>query len=233
MPLCLILRNRLKYALTRKEVQMITMRRHVEIDGKIRTDVNYPCGLMDVIRFDKTNESFRLLFDVKGRFTLHLLKDEESGYKLCRVQKIGKAKKASIGTNPFVNGQAGAIPYVVTHDGRTIRYPDPDVRVNDTIKFDLESGKITEFIKFDVGNLAMITRGANAGRIGVIHNIERHPGGFDIVHLRDAKGHPFATRLGNVFCVGQGKSAWISLPRGRGIRKTIEEERDARQKKKE
>lgn len=43
------------------------------------------------------------------------------------------------------------IPHLVTHDARTIRYPDPLIKVNDTIQIDLESGKITEFIKFDTG----------------------------------------------------------------------------------
>jgi small subunit ribosomal protein S4e len=29
-------------------------------------------------------------------------------------------------------------------------------------------GKITDFIKFDTGNLCMVTEGANLGRIGVV-----------------------------------------------------------------
>jgi len=78
-PLSLILRNRLKYALTRREVIMIVMRRLVEVDGKIRTDINYPAGFMDVITIEKTDERFRLLYDVKGRFVLHRLSKEESG----------------------------------------------------------------------------------------------------------------------------------------------------------
>ena len=43
------------------------------------------------------------------------------------------------------------IPHLVTHDARTIRYPDPLIKVNDTIQIDLETGKITDFIKFDTG----------------------------------------------------------------------------------
>merc|ERR1712127_338978 len=130
-----------------------------------------------------------------------------AGYKLCRINKV------------FIS--ANKIPVAVTHDGRTIRYPDPDVRVNDTVKFDIASGKIVDFAKFDVGNKAMITRGANSGRVGVISTIERHPGGFDIVHLQDAKGQAFATRLNNVFVLGEGTNSWITIPRGRGIRKSI------------
>ncbi len=37
LPLLLILRNRLKYALTGKESKMICMEKHVAVDGKIRT----------------------------------------------------------------------------------------------------------------------------------------------------------------------------------------------------
>jgi len=53
LPLMVFLRNRLKYALTGKEVQSILMQRLVKIDGKIRTDIKYPTGFMDVISIEK------------------------------------------------------------------------------------------------------------------------------------------------------------------------------------
>ena len=40
-----------------------------------------------------------------------------------------------------------------THDGRTIRYPDPLVKVNDTVRVDIATSKISDFIKFDSGKL--------------------------------------------------------------------------------
>ncbi|KIY91886.1 40S ribosomal protein S4-C [Monoraphidium neglectum] len=60
LPLLLVLRNRLKYALTGKEVKSILMQRLVKVDGKVRTDTTYPAGFMDVIDIDKTDEHFRL-----------------------------------------------------------------------------------------------------------------------------------------------------------------------------
>lgn len=39
---------------------------------------------------------------------------------------------------------------------------------------DLETGKIKDFIKFDLGNLAMVTGGHNNGRVGTIVHKERH-----------------------------------------------------------
>lgn len=41
----------------------------------------------------------------------------------------------------------------MTHDARTIRYPDPLIKVNDTVRIDLDTSKITDFIKFDSGML--------------------------------------------------------------------------------
>jgi len=227
LPLTIALRNRLKYALTRREVLMIVMRRLVEVDGKVRTDLNFPAGLMDVVRIQKTNEAFRVLYDVKGRFVLHELNKDpkEASMKLARVTNVSKAKKATIGHNPFQPGQPGTIPFLVTHDGRTIRYPDPLIKKNDTVALDLKTGKITGHLKFDVGNLAMVTKGANVGRIGVIQSKEKHPGSFDIVHLKDKKGVPFATRLANVFVIGDAEKSWITLPKAKGQKSTILEER--------
>ena len=40
--------------------------------------------------------------------------------------------------------------------------------------------------QFDSGNLCMITGGHNLGRVGVIASRDRHPGSFDIVHIKDS-----------------------------------------------
>ena len=40
------LRNRLKYALTYDEVKKIVQQRLIKVDGKVRTDMNFPAGFM-------------------------------------------------------------------------------------------------------------------------------------------------------------------------------------------
>jgi len=217
LPLCLFLRNRLKLALTYTETTKILAQGLIKVDGQVRTDRKYPAGFMDVISIDKTNEYFRLIYDVKGRFAIHRITKEEAAYKLCRVQKVYTGPKG--------------VPLIVTHDGRTIRYPDPNIKVNDTIQYDIHTGKIRDFIKFDQGNIALITGGHNLGRVGIVTHRERHPGSFDIVHLRDANGHAFATRLANVFILGKGNKPWVSLTKDRGVKLTIAEERDRRLQK--
>ena len=71
----------------------------------------------------------------------------------------------------------------------------------------------------------------NAGRVGTIGHIEKHPGSFDIVQVKDASGNVFATRMQNIFVVGEKKSQ-VSLPKGKGIKLSIHEERAKLQQKK-
>jgi len=214
LPLIIFLRNRLKYALTYQEAIKICAQRLIKVDNKVRTDFLFPSGFMDVITIEKTNEFFRLIYDVKGRFSVHRITKEEAKYKLCKVKKVLVGPKG--------------VPMIVTHDGRTIRYPDPHVKVNDTIRLDLATNKIEEYIKFDSGNLVMVTGGHNLGRVGVITSRERHPGSFDIVHIKDAANQTFATRLSYVFLIGKGNKPWVSLPTERGVKKSITEEREKR-----
>merc|ERR1719392_499997 len=214
MPLAIFLRNRLKYALTAKEVETILKQRLIKIDGKVRTDPKFPAGFMDVVQIDKTGENFRLIFDIKGRYIIHRITNQEAKYKLCRVREVKTGPKN--------------VPYLYTSDGRTIRYPDPIVKMNDSIRLDIASNKIMDSIKFEAGNLCMVTGGRNTGRVGSIMHREKHPGSFDIVHVKDAQGHTFATRIGYVFIIGKGSKAYISLPKGKGVKLSIAEERDKR-----
>lgn len=55
------------------------------------------------------------------------------------------------------------------------------------------------------------------GRVGVITHRERHDGGFNIVHIKDAIDNSFATRESNVFIIGKEKP-WVSLPKGKGVK---------------
>lgn len=198
----------------------ITNQRVIKVDNKVRTDPTFPTGFMDVVSIERSGEHFRVLYDVKGRFVVHRITPEEASYKLLKVKKVQLGAKG--------------VPQIVTHDGRTLRYPDPLVRVNDSVKLDLESNKMVDFIKFDIGAQVMVTGGRNMGRAGTVLARERHLGGFDIVHVRDAAGRDFSTRLNNVFVIGTGVGKpWISLPKGGGVKLTITEERDQKRKQRE
>jgi len=191
----------------------------IKVDGKVRTDARFPAGFMDVIQIEKTNENFRLMYNTKGRFIVQRITPAEAKYKLCKV----RGKKSAV----------RGVPMIYTTDGRAIRYPDPAISINDTVKIDIATGKIKSHVKFDIGNLAITTGGRNLGRVGIVLSLERHPGSYDIVHIKDAAGNTFATRLVNVFIIGRGTRSLVSLPKDKGVKKTIIEERDERIRKKE
>ena len=96
LPLIIFLRNRLKYALTGDEVKKIGMQHFIKIDGKVRTDITYPAGFMDVIGIDKTGENFCLIYDPKGRFAIYHITPGVAKYKLCKERYLWGQKESLI-----------------------------------------------------------------------------------------------------------------------------------------
>jgi len=211
LPLIVVIRNKLKFAVSYREALMILMQRLITVDAKVRTDLKYPVGFMDVIQVNATNESFRILYNVRGRFQLHRIDDNESSFKLLKV------KRAQLGP--------GGIPFIATHDGRTIRYPHPNIKVNDVVKLNLETGKIEDHIPFTAGNVVMVTGGHSLGRVGILKDIEKHDGAPNVVHIEDLAHRTFTTLISNVFTIGHGAKPLISLPVGGGVKLSVLEQK--------
>jgi small subunit ribosomal protein S4e len=222
IPLNVLLRNKLKLALTAREAKLIILAKdgNIAVDGKVRKDYKYPVGFMDVITLVKTKTNYRLLYDVKGRFGLVKISPSEAEFKLCRVKRRAMGPKG--------------IPYIVTHDGRTLRFPHPEIKQNDSVKLNLTTNEISAFYKFEVGCKVMITGGNNIGRTGTISRLEKHPGSYEIVHIKDENGLEFSTRLSNVFVIGT-KSSEIALLKRHNYLSIIQEreQRNERRPKKE
>lgn len=165
---------------------------------------------MDVLDIPKLSTSYRVLYNEKGRFVFVKLKKKEASFKLCRVQK------KAIGPNK--------VCYFVTHDGRTLRYINPDVEMNDTLKLNLKDNTVEEVFKMKVDNVVYVMNGNNRGRVGVVKHISKFAGNHDLVTIKDVKGHTFTTRVSYIMAIGTGTKPVISLPREAGLRKTILEE---------
>lgn len=216
IPLNVLLQQRLGYALNRQEARKIVKDKEglVKIDGKSRRDPRFPLGNMDVVSIEKANQHYRILLDIKGRFQAHKINENESKFKLCKVVRkaINKNK----------------IPNIGTHDGRTVRYPHPDISIGDSVKIDLATGAVQSVVKLTNGATVMLIGGNNIGRIGVLQSVERHPGSFDTANIVDSKDNKFSTRMTNVFVIGDGKTPSISIPKGEGLKLSLIEERQAR-----
>lgn len=210
LPLVLIVRNKLKLALDGREAAQVCVRKNVKVDGVVRSDPRFPAGFMDVVQLEKAEVNVRVLFDEKGRFNLVRITPEEAKFKLCKVtsKKLGEKK----------------VPTINTHDGRTFRYPDPNIKIGDSVKLDLATGKVTQHYKLEPGALCFVYKGRNTGRIGTFIAREKHLGSFDIATMRDASGAVFAVRLGAVFVIGSGETAAVALPKGKGVKVSIIDE---------
>ncbi|CUG87640.1 40S ribosomal protein S4, putative [Bodo saltans] len=213
LPLMIIIRNRLKYALNAREADMILRQNLVKVDGRARADRKYPTGFQDVVEIPKTGDRFRVLYDVKGRFALVKVSEAEAATKLMKVTNIYTA--------------TGRVPVAVTHDGHRIRFPDPRVAIGDSIVFNLAANKPSDILKLRTGKIVMLTGGANRGRVGELVSVENHPGSFDIARLKDKAGNEFATRLSNIFVIGQ---TWanisVTLPKQQGLKLNFIQERE-------
>ena len=217
IPLQVVLRDKLNIALTGREAQIILHQKEglIKVDKKIRRNHKYPVGFMDVIEIPKMKANYRVLYDAKARFTFVKINDAEAKFKLCKIEK------KALGPNK--------ITYLVTHDGRTLRLADKDIQIGDTVKLNLEKNQVEDFIPMAVGNLAFVSDGNNRGRVGLIDHINKFDNNFDLVTIKDSKGHSFTTRTSFIAAIGRGSKPLITLPKGNGISMSIMEEAKLRE----
>lgn len=210
IPLSLLLTDKLGYARTGKEVGHILKEKMIVINGRVRKDARFPVGLFDVLSIPKTNEHYRILYNVAGRFILHPISAEEAKFKLTVVRKTMIGKKN--------------IPVVYTLDGGSFRFCDQDIKSGDTVKIDIESGRIVDFIHLEVGHLALIKKGKNMGCVGIITHIEQK--GFNelVIKLKDQSNRVFATRRKNLVIIGKDGNSCIDLPADKGVKLSVLEE---------
>jgi small subunit ribosomal protein S4e len=193
IPLNYLLRHKLRLALNGTEAKLIVKSKegNISINCRVRTDPKFPVGIMDIVTINKTGTNYRVNFDVKGRWRLVKISKEDAKYKLCKVTRRSMGPKR--------------IPFITTADGRTIRYPNPHIKEHDSVKINIETGEIISYYKYKIGAPVLIVGGNNIGRVGVIEKIEKHPGSYEIVYIKDKEDKVFSTRLTNIFITGDQK----------------------------
>lgn len=207
IPVSLLLTDKLGYARTGKEVSHILKEKMVLINGRPRKDERFPVGLFDVLSIPKSGENFRILYNVAGRFILHPISAEEAKFKISVVRKRAIGKKN--------------IPVVYTLDGGSYQFCDQEIIPGDSVKVDLESGRITEFLHLEVGHVALTRRGKNMGCVGVITNIEQKGLNEFVVTLKDKNGRVFATQKKNLILIGKDENLWVDLPEDKGVKLSV------------
>lgn len=207
IPLGIIIRDLLGYAETMREAKKILAQGKVLVDWRVRRDVHFPVGLMDVVSIPEVNKNWRVLPYGKG-LALFEISGEEVKWKICRIED----KTTLPGGHLQLN----------LHDGRNImiRCEDPRKPVGseystlDTLRISLPDQAILEHLKLDVGMMALIIDGENLGRHGFIKSIDLIEGQKRrrcLVTIEDEAGNTYQTILDYVFVVGD-KAPRIYLP---------------------
>jgi len=113
---------------------------------------------MDIIELEGTTDMYRLV-PKDGRILVPIkINATEKSKKLVKVKSKTTNKGGKI--------QLGF------HDGRTI-ITDINANVNDTCLLQIPEQKILDVIKFEKNSRVIVTRGTNAGRIGLINEIKQ------------------------------------------------------------
>lgn len=89
----------------------------MDVNGCVRTSPNFPVGLFHGLSIEKTNEHFRILYNVAKKFHLHKISSEEAAYRLAKVTK----KYSNLD-----------IPYIVTNCATSFRFCNPEIDISYT-----------------------------------------------------------------------------------------------------
>ena len=158
IPTAVLLRDTLKKVKTLREAKSSIYGGKVKVDGIIQKSLHHSIGLMDVVELEGITDVYRLV-----PYNGHLLEP----IKINAAEKSKKLVKVkSKTTNKGGKTQLGF------HDGRTI-ITDINANVSDTCLLQIPEQKILDVIKFEKNSRVIVTRGINAGRIGLINEIKQ------------------------------------------------------------
>lgn len=187
IPLGTLVKEYLNLTEKLKETKRVLAGRKVMVDGKVRTDLKFPVGLMDVVSIVPLNTHYRISVDRNGRLVPIQIRDSDASFKLCKV--VGKH---------VVKGGRIQLAF---HDGRTVVGDFGDYRRGDTVRLSIPEPKVLERIPFERGVWALITGGKNVGRVGRI--VDLGTGESRLVGLETPKGETLQTPATYVFPVSK------------------------------
>ncbi|MFX1312868.1 MAG: 30S ribosomal protein S4e [Promethearchaeota archaeon] len=206
LPLLHIVRDLLKIVDNYREAKKLIGLGYFKVDGKVIKDKSFPVGLMDVVSIEKMNKNFRILPDSDHGLILHEISEQESTFKLCRINNKRTIKEGHIQLN--------------LHDGRNIlirvkdsKNPKEDTyKRMDVLKISVPEQEILKKLKFKENNLAIIMSGKNIGQVGKIINILKRFGPKASTVSIEHNGAHTETLYDYTFIIGEDQSE-ISLPK--------------------
>ena len=157
IPTAVLLRDTLKNVTTLREAKSAIYGGQVTVDGIKRKSLHHSIGLMDVVELQGISDVYRLV--PQSGHVLKPLKIDasEKSKKLVKVTSKTTIKDGKI--------QLGF------HDGRSL-ISDTKVSLGDSCLMQVPEQKILDVIKLEKGTQVLVTRGVNAGQVGLVEDIK-------------------------------------------------------------
>lgn len=186
LPLQVLIRDVFGLAETGREAKHIITSGSVLVDGKVRKDVKFGVGPMDVVEITSLKKIWRAV--PKDGLNFIEVSGNDSKLKLCKIKDktIVKGGKTQLNLDDGKN--------ILTSEKYSTR---------DSILIEIPSQKIVDTIKFEKGNLALVTKGKNRGVSAKIKDIDSKN---DRVWLEHDKG-VFEAPTNNIIMIGKDKPA--------------------------
>ena len=182
VPLLIVLRDVLGYVDSTKEARFALGQDSVLVNGRAVSDERRPIGMFDILTFRERDEHYRVFPDEGGRLSLTPIDADAAGSKLGKIE--GKRQVP------------GGDTQLTLHDGQTLLVDDATAYgTNDSIVVSNEDSEersssddasgeaprtdddeVVAHFPYEEGALVTAVRGAHAGRIGTIDEIQVTPG---------------------------------------------------------
>lgn len=195
LSLTLVIRDILGIADNSREAKRIINSGNVLVDGRVVKDYKFPVGFMDVIEIPKTEKSYRVLLDRKGR--LQLKETEDNDFKLCKIVNKSTIK--------------GGKTQLGFHDGKNLVIDEDNYKVGDVIVLGVPDNEIKDSFTLENGVTVLVTGGKHTGELGrvdeIIINESSNP---NTITIEDNSKEAFLTLKDYAFVVGND-SPFIDL----------------------
>ena len=176
VPLLIVLRDVLGYVDSTKEARFALDQDSVLVNGRAVSDERRPIGMFDILTFRERGEHYRVFPDEGGRLSLTAIEADAAGSKLGKIE--GKRQVPDGDTQ------------LTLHDGQTLLVEDATAyATNDSIVVSNDDDEVVAHFPYEEGALVTAVRGAHAGRIGTIDEIQVTPGSSaNNVRIEDVHG---------------------------------------------
>jgi small subunit ribosomal protein S4e len=170
IPILFIIRNMLKLARTRKEVEYMLRNKDVKINNKTIKEDNFPVLFFDTITLEKSGKNYRMIIDNK-KFKLQEISGKEAEKKVSKIINKKSINKSTIQMN--------------LEDGRNFLTKDK-FSVGDSAIINTKEGKIEKILPLKDGAKVKIVSGKYSGHEGKIKTTKELARGREyIIQLKE------------------------------------------------